>query len=69
MDIQQDDPVGNLDGKVEELRRLAIHEKSRKQYNASNAQFIIYLMEHNPILVTKELKPMFPSLTEETRDV
>ena len=38
-----------LDNRVEAIRRLAIHEKSRRQYNAANAQFIMHLMEYKQL--------------------
>jgi len=50
MDLQ------NIDQRVEEIRRLSIHEKSRKQYNSANTQFIIYLMSENPPLITTALQ-------------
>ena len=48
--------VQNIDQRVEEIRRLSIHEKSRKQYNPANTQFIIYLMSENPPLITTALQ-------------
>ena len=48
--------VQNIDQRVEEIRRLSIHEKSRKQYNSANIQFIIYLMSENPPLITTALQ-------------
>jgi len=46
----------DIDQRVEEIRRLSIHEKSRKQYNSANTQFLIYLMSENPSLITTALQ-------------
>ena len=46
----------DIDQRVEEIRGLSIHEKSRKQYNSANTQFLIYLMSENPSLITTALQ-------------
>ena len=48
--------VQNIDQRVEEIPRLFMDGKSRKQYNSANTQFIIYLMSENPPLITTALQ-------------